>query len=122
MYLQTTEQLVLTVAMRWKNANYHSNRWNMLNTPSTNGLESAEIIYKKLKALPPNTTKEDVADIIGNDSWASIICDECDLNCEAVMLLGEESNLQGVIEEDIASAFICESCLQKALSLIKKRR
>lgn len=70
-------------------------------------------IYCKLCALDTDiATKEDIADIIGNDSWVKVHCDECNKNVATVVVLGEE------YDYDSKTAYICPNCLKKALKLL----
>ncbi len=73
-------------------------------------------IYKKLKKLDLQTaTAEEVADIIGNPSWAcKQKCTECNDYSNEVIELGEKPDWES------ATTWICKKCLRKAVTLINK--
>jgi len=70
---------------------------------------------RKLDALDLTTASaEDVARIIGNDSWAKPReCDECGTPSWQVVQLGEEPDYES------STAIICPDCLRKALLLVE---
>lgn len=67
-------------------------------------------VYEKLKKLKRPTAKK-INDIIGNDSWTTFMCDECN-----------ESKREGVMFNEDSYECCCElcfDCLEKALRLMK---
>lgn len=56
-------------------------------------------------------TEDKVCGIVGNNSWTNLICDECKLDCQELVTLGEAPNYES------STASICKSCLAKALAL-----
>jgi hypothetical protein len=70
-----------------------------------------EDVYKKLKSLNLETASEkEVSDIIGNDSWTNIMCDECEKDVGAVYHLEcYEQNIR-----------ICLWCLKRAVADYKE--
>lgn len=96
---------VADVAERWR-AQYPAG--------STTITGSTDLIYQKLLALDPNTaTATDVADIIGNRTWAGgNTCDECNQVKDVLIELGQEPDYES------STANVCGDCLQKAIALI----
>ena len=74
---------------------------------------SREEIYKKLLAIidSGNYTESQIDAIIGNDSWTSLVCDECDQEAELIIHLGEEPDYES------KTLFLCLACLKKAQEL-----
>jgi len=70
--------------------------------------------YERLIELPREATEEQVIEIIGNNSWTSNMCDECDTDSEITVILGEPTNYEG------HTARICPNCLLLAIQLIDK--
>jgi hypothetical protein len=71
-------------------------------------------IYDKLVALKGEGTPEEIAIIIGNDSWTTVTCDECGGDVDGIVIVGEEENY------DSRTASICMSCLQEAMAELVK--
>ena len=82
-----------------------ADRWD-LQYPRPYSLDK-DMIGNALRSKNPKTENE-VKDIIGNSSWTNVECDECGLQHDVVIRLGEE-----------ATVYACESCLKKALKMIK---
>ena len=67
------------------------------------------------KLNPETVSKAEVDALIGNKSWTRAEnCSECGAADVVVVELGEE------LDNDSLTAFVCESCLRKALNLITK--
>lgn len=60
-----------------------------------------------------SATPEDVAAIIGNESWTRLTCDECGKDVDAVLTLGRGKGKGG----ESRTASICQACTQKAASI-----
>lgn len=73
-------------------------------------------IYKKLKALDLNTVSpQTVADIIGNDSWTLLSCDQCNaVKIDSVVVVGEMPYY------DTSTAHLCYDCCKAAFALISQ--
>lgn len=72
-------------------------------------------ITEQLSQLDLNTASaEDVNEIIGNDSWTSTYCDECQKPCGAAVMLGEHIDYESPV------VLICLECLKKAFSLFNE--
>src|SRR5690348_10271210 len=63
----------------------------------------------ELAALDPDTVDRAVVDeIIGNDSWTGLKCNECgDPDNDAVVQVGEEPDYES------ATAYLCLTCVEK---------
>lgn len=71
-------------------------------------------IGRKLRGLDKQTaTAKDVADIIGNTSWAEPQeCYECEEKFDVVIEVGQKP------DHDSATAQLCVGCLEKAVKLM----
>lgn len=100
------------VATRWKQQYCHSDgSWSNLC-----GGESAGI-YDKLIALDPETAvANDVAAIIGNNSWAGPSeCHECGETVARTVEIGQPPDYES------HTAQLCEKCIRNALALFQQR-
>ncbi len=72
-------------------------------------------IGNKLRELDGETaTAEEVAKIIGNDSWTfADTCDECGATVDGLVQLGEAPDYES------STACICLNCLEKAVAIAK---
>ncbi len=75
------------------------------------GQPSPEAIYQALKALPLHADEEAVASVTGDNRWTQNICDECGADAAITVALGAE------IHHATDTAYICLSCLQRAVAL-----
>jgi hypothetical protein len=95
----TTESLVRNIAKDWDDQYSYPNV----------GEEKREI-SRRLSMLNPETaTAADVESIIGNGTWTSIRCDECNRKVASAI------NFEPV---DGYTPTVCESCLEKAVLTI----
>jgi hypothetical protein len=69
-------------------------------------------VYQKLTALGDNPNPDDVDMIIGNSSWTTTSCHECESENVDVVQLGYE------LDYDSPTARICKKCLINALALM----
>ncbi len=71
-------------------------------------------VGKELLALNQETaTADDVAEIIGNSSWArEMACSECGKKTWGIVQIGEEPDYES------ATAYVCSDCLRAALRLL----
>lgn len=104
MELITKRKKIKTVTERWKKQYWNGSFW----LPISFG--DSQIIYEKLTYLDLDSCKEqDVIDIIGNDSWTCVICDNCKKDCEnAVVFNFNHENI------------ICLDCIEKSRKLMLK--
>lgn len=105
MTLITTRDLIRGVAEKWA-AQYSHNNYR-------NDVEKQKI-GRQLKAMDAETADSAlVKSIIGNDSWTSLVCDECDEHVSAVVEVGAEPDYES------ATAKLCFDCVNQAAELIK---
>lgn len=107
MRLITERDEIRTVAARWQ-AQYSAPHWH---TPRE---KDKQEIAAKLRALDLETaTREEVAEIIGNDGWIRMTCDECDLEQKVVVHIGAEPDYDARWQQ------LCGYCLSRAVALLK---
>ena len=104
MKINTTQQLVETCAERWKSQYFKDNKWDNV-LLSMNGPHSSEIFYDKLLAC---TTKQQIVELMGNDSWVSLRCPNCGAIVEEIVYFEGH-------DED--SYYLCFECIQNAMNL-----
>lgn len=75
-----------------------------------NGGDKYEI-WKKLKA-EKHLTPELCEKIIGNNSWTSLNCDQCERSVDWAIQLGQEPDYES------RTALICRDCLKEAVKKI----
>lgn len=104
--LITQRDLIRGVAEKWRRQYSKSSYWE---TPNATGRTAAQVAAR-LDALDVETaTHEDVAKIIGNDSWTELICNSCRADCERVVQVGEPDDYES------RTANLCLSCARKAV-------
>lgn len=108
MKLITVESLCKDVTQRWKDQYYDGKRWKIIHSGDS------EIIYKALVKLGESPKASEIEEIIGNASWTSAFCNECEKHVDALVELGEAPDYAS------ATARICLSCLEKAIKLAKE--
>ena len=102
----TKRSLIATVADRFRETHQRRGEWML----SGEG-KDAPSIYAQLAALPPSSSEDAVAAIIGDGRYTENICDECGEDCEVTVLLGEE------IHHPTDMMAICLDCLKQARRL-----
>lgn len=96
MYKHTKQYLIDNVASHWRQT-YEGNPSKMK-------------VWEKLVKLE-NPTEEQISAIIGNASWTRLQCDCCKTEVDEVVVL--------VVTGERYSTYLCPTCLQKALDLVK---
>ena len=110
MEIRTAESLLENVAKSWKDAFYDSDNELWFNTFGCGA--SRKETYNKLVELE-SPTKQQIDDIIGNDSWTKLYCSEC---------MGEDFpyvivlNAWGVETENETT--LCVDCFEKASDML----
>lgn len=100
----TERQLIRTVADRWREQYPEGCKPHQ------------EDIWKALNGLDKETsTADDVRELIGNDSWCRIFCNECKEYTGLAIQVGEEPDY------DSATANLCMDCLTKAFNLMHEQ-
>lgn len=75
---------------------------------------SQSMITKELASLTKPINPDDVDRIVGNTSWTYLQhCSSCKENPDVIVEVGEAPDY------DSATAWLCPSCLRKAVSLIE---
>lgn len=112
MHLITIRGIIKNLPALWRESHKETIKNN---TPaySPNARSNAEIA-RLLDALDTDTaTPDDVAAIMGNNSWTDIHCNECKQIVPSAVQIGEEPDYESY------TAIVCLQCLGKAASLIK---
>ena len=93
--VQTKQERVAGVAEHWNKQYANDHRTAFLRTAKT---------------------PQEVAAIIGNDSWTRVEdCDDCGMDESAVVMVGQEPDY------DSATAYLCKLCVEKLVQLMKER-
>jgi hypothetical protein len=99
----TQRDTILGIVKRWE---------DQYSSYLGDGVNDKNKILAKLKALDLETaTPEQIATIIGNDSWTRLSCDECGKEVTTVIVLGEEPDYES------STASLCHECLATAMQL-----
>lgn len=107
----TKQSLIERAADMWKEQYYNKKLETWGNWGKFyNGLTPEEI-YQKLLGVK---TEDEVKKAIGNGSWTRNICNECGLDSDIVVVLGEKPDIES------STASICPNCLRKALALVEQ--
>lgn len=102
MILKTKEQLMKSVAKRWKRQYYRNGDWGGIA-----GEVGSEETYKQLLKAK---TKYSVDNIIGNNSWSSFYCHECEADDVDIAVVFNH-------EDDYHSHTVCRKCLLEAIGM-----
>ena len=102
MRLITERTQIRSIASRWR-SQYPRNRH-----------DDKDAISEKLATLDTDTaTADDVATIIGNDSWCGPTeCDECGAAVEVAVQMGEKQDYES------NTVKLCFACVKKAMLLM----
>lgn len=104
MIIETQRTKIKSVVDRWKKS-YPSAKWPGYKQETLKRLEALDL---------DSCSDDDVKKIIGNSSWTDLEdCDECGASSVQTVMLGEAP------DDESSTAWICKSCLQKAISLIE---
>ena len=104
MKLITERSLIRCVAARW-DAQYPSGSRSAEQAAISNALRGLDV---------ERASAEEVAAIIGNDSWTRIPrCDECGAKGVPVVEIGQEPDYES------RTAWICARCLRSALKMVE---
>jgi hypothetical protein len=69
--------------------------------------------YHELAALTDETrTRQSVAEIIGNDSWAEMSCDECGVERNTLIRFGDDPDYEARWQD------LCSDCLCAGLDML----
>ena len=110
MEIRTAESLIENVAKSWKDAFYDFENEKWFDAFGRGGLH--EETYNKLVELE-SPTKQQIDDIIGNDSWTKLYCSEC---------MGEDFPYVIVLDawgvETESETTLCVNCFEKASNML----
>jgi len=67
-------------------------------------------ITKKLESLPSGFSAADVKSIIGNESWTDCRCDECGIDSDVLVRIGDDCDYHTRWVD------VCATCLSRALT------
>ena len=101
MKIITRKQRAKQAVRRWKQTYFRNGEW-------LNCTGSSETIYNNLLMLGNNPEISRVNEIIGNDSWTTLMCNECGKQVSMIIQVGKSENYEN------NTAFICKKCLIKA--------
>ena len=74
-------------------------------------------VYRNLKAMPNNTTVEQIDNIIGNDGWTNDSCSFCgERVCLTSLVRPDRLDVRGRVNELV---YICEYCVSEANDILK---
>lgn len=105
MYTLTKQDLINNICSAWKQQYFFDGEWRYG--------ENKQVIYNNLIALGDNKTEEKINEIIGNSSWTTITCGECNKHVDVVVVMNDS---------DEYCAYICKKCINKASKLLVKKR
>lgn len=104
MKLITQRELIRGVAAKWREQYAPNGKWL-----SVGAAFDKREVYERLRELDGETVAaEQVDGIIGNGSWTSLRCDDCDVSVGAVVEVGQPPDYES------ATARLCEACARKA--------
>lgn len=104
MKLINRQEKAAGVAAHWRSSYLQGDTWQY-------GIDK-EQIYKKLVGLGTDPTADDVDKVIGNPSWTSQYCTNCNKTSENLILIGR-------VDYDTDSAYICKPCCETSLMMFE---
>lgn len=112
MHIITQRMLIQGVAKRWHQQYAPFSNGSPPLFSARKGLGTSltkEGIYQHLEALDKETASAaDVANIIGNESWTRMTCDECKSDVDWLLEVGAERDYES------STACLCKECVAKA--------
>lgn len=103
--IKTRETLIADVLHRWKKQYSSSETFSWMNG-ITDKTAQLEALYAER-----TPTKEAIDEIIGNDSWTVLRCDNCDRDVEKVCIMERYENYLQV----------CSACLRMCVSIMENK-
>lgn len=108
-YVLTKRDKIKNVISKWEGNYYNFSRDEWLELRQG----SSKDVCDKLLTLDLDTcSEEDISNVIGNDSWTQIICDNCLDSVERAYIIVDHNG------DDIGC--ICKQCLKKALEELEE--
>jgi len=111
MEITTQRDLIRVVAKRWRDTYEPFEQWDMRPTIFGPAQDKKAIALKLDKLDPETATPEDVAAVIGNESWTRLTCDECGQDVAAILTVGQE------LDYGSQTASICRKCAEKVTAI-----
>lgn len=109
---KTTGSVLRSVADRWKEQYCdHRGEWEVWYIHSGDKTDRASTYYELKECIANGGTAEDVATIIGNDSWTTLTCNLCHAKVDGLACFGEPYE---------SYSEVCRSCLRVMHSLLFK--
>lgn len=106
MKIITQRDIIKNVYINWKR------QYSQFELEDDPELKWAKTVRKKLKKLNLNkATKEEIDEIMGNDCWTSVVCDECN----------QPTNLAVEFSTGHFTATICTNCLIESLNQLMEK-
>lgn len=116
MNITTQRDLIRAVAKRWKDQYCRCGEWDK--SPAVSFVtgkqffKDKEKIGKQLSTIDLETaTAEQVNEIIGNDAWTNLTCNECGQSVTALITVGQKPGWES------ATASLCRNCIAKAAAM-----
>jgi len=109
-HLASERAQVAKVAERWKAQYCSQGQWARCSTGS-----SGEV-HQRLSALSADATAQDVAEIIGNDSWIGEHCDGCRGHAVDSWQIGEAPDYES------HRVVLCSACMDLLVKTYKVER
>ena len=69
-------------------------------------------VAKRIEALGAAPDPDEVNNIIGNDSWTYLKCDECGQDVDFVVECGQEPDYES------STARLCGECVRRAMAIV----
>jgi hypothetical protein len=101
MEIVTKRARILNVVERWKYQYQYR-----LDAPLRDGRTPAEIEAQLRMLDLTSASEDDVAQVIGNNVWTRLECDECGASVERLLCF------------DASSLDVCDTCLRRAVQLL----
>ena len=111
----TRKILAAGVAERWEKQYYRSRRSYAPNGPrSVTWLnERKRLVHERLVELGDAPDPDAVREIIGNESWTRLVCDNCEQHKDPAV------RLRGVGCDEYEETTLCLNCITEAFELLK---
>lgn len=106
-YIVTRQMLANRAAENWR----HQYSEGKFGWKSTSMPVQPIGVHRKLIALGPTPTPEQVNAVIGNSSWTRLTCDQCGNEVDTVIVVGQAQDYES------STASLCITCLEQAYNL-----
>jgi len=110
-YYESRKTLATQAAARWRNTYFVRNGEEWGNTKNGN----THPVYIKLLKLGKNPNPDDVDEVIGNESWTRLTCDNCNKEINEGVWIGEH------LDYESRTTMACVKCLQEGINTITNK-